>query len=496
MATAFQCTLAVVALVWLTPTAALADTFYVALAGDDQAAGTQAAPFRTVHKGASVLKPGDTVLVRAGVYEEEFYNDIPGGTSWDAAVTLAAYPGDKPTLRPPAGAGRVFSFASAAVSWIVVDGFELDAVNAQYDAVKVTWGSSEGASHHIRLRNCEVKNSPGQGILVTGDPSSGVDVYGNEFIGLSVHDNGTTDFDHGLYISTRDNLVEGCDVFHNAGWGVHVYNGDATAAHNNIIRNNRVHDNAAAGNRGVGIGLYSGKGSVAYNNLVWGNKTGISVNYDASEAQVLNNTVVANIESGIIIGDAASATVVKNNIVFQNGSGVEDQGSSTLEANLVDVDPLFAQIASQDYHLTASSPAIDTGVAVAAVAADYDGTPRPQGNGFDIGAFEFTTASAGAAGSGPLPPDGGAGQGGGSGTGGSAQGGASGGGVSGNAGHPGSGGSIPPDAGGNVGAADEASESSGGCGCIVGARPQLMPEGLLLGICAFLRSLRVRSRRT
>ena len=49
---------------------ALAETFHVSPAGDDRAAGTAAAPFRTVQRGAEAAQPGDTVLVASGIYRE------------------------------------------------------------------------------------------------------------------------------------------------------------------------------------------------------------------------------------------------------------------------------------------------------------------------------------------------------------------------------------------------------------------------------------------
>ena len=40
------------------------------------------------------------------------------------------------------------------------------------------------------------------------------------------------------------------------------------------------------------------------------------------------------------------------------------------------------------YHLSPSSPCIDAGLAVD-VFVDLEGTPRPQGESYDIGVYEF-----------------------------------------------------------------------------------------------------------
>lgn len=55
--------------------------YYVATTGSDSNAGTQAAPFRTLNRGVSVLTPGDTLRVGAGTYDETLIDNIPSGTS-------------------------------------------------------------------------------------------------------------------------------------------------------------------------------------------------------------------------------------------------------------------------------------------------------------------------------------------------------------------------------------------------------------------------------
>jgi hypothetical protein len=57
--------------------------------------------------------------------------------------------------------------------------------------------------------------------------------------------------------------------------------------------------------------------------------------------------------------------------------------------DLWDVDPLFLDPAAGDFRLRQNSPAIDTGMILSDVLNDFDGNPRPQGAGQDIGPFEF-----------------------------------------------------------------------------------------------------------
>ncbi len=65
---------------------------------------------------------------------------------------------------------------------------------------------------------------------------------------------------------------------------------------------------------------------------------------------------------------------------------------STQEVNGIEGDPLWVNPANNDYHLQTGSPAIDAGAPVP-VPNDIEGTPRPQGAGWDLGAYEFSAGS-------------------------------------------------------------------------------------------------------
>src|SRR5262249_12750138 len=72
-------------------------------------------------------------------------------------------------------------------------------------------------------------------------------------------------------------------------------------------------------------------------------------------------------------------------------SDLLDGGSGTAAAHTLgsNVDPLFVNAAAHDFHLQPGSPAMERGVSLAAVTADFDGTPRPQGAAYDMGAYEY-----------------------------------------------------------------------------------------------------------
>jgi parallel beta-helix repeat protein len=351
-----------------------AATYYVATTGNDSSSGTSSSPFRTINGALNRIGTGDgagagsTVLVKPGTYSEWINNNLPGGTSWTAPFTLKAESAGTVTIQPPSGADGVFFLARATSKYAIIDGFIMDGTYVTYDVVKISYTTSSGAAHHIRIQNSEVKNAQitkavntqpnGQGILVAGN---GVDY--NEFINLRVHDNGRSDFDHGLYISTANNVVEGCDVYRNAGWGVHIYHSGAFTAHNNIVRYNRLHDNARLGKRGVGLFISSGSGSVAYNNLIWNNNGGISLNYNASGVKLYNNTVYNNKGNfGIAIQAGSTGAVVQNNLMYKNGQDLTNVGSgTTLSSNLSGIDPKFVNAAAFDFRLQAGSPAIGQG---------------------------------------------------------------------------------------------------------------------------------------
>ncbi len=356
--------------------------YYVSNQGDDANPGTLSSPFRTLARGVSGLKPGDTLLVRAGTYVgSSQLRHIPSGESWERPVTINAFPGERPVIVPEP---RQTVMYITGTQYVVINGLLIDAKGG-HDGIKITYVTGGMQAQHIRIQNCEVKNASNQGLLVAGE--------GNEFINLDVHDNGTTGLHHGIYLSADRNLIDGGKYYRNAGWGVHVY----PKATNTIVRNVRSFDN-----RGAGIGLVWGANNRAYNNLVYGNGSGIHLSGDSPRCY--NNTIYGNRGEGLSIANAQNGprgtrkADVRNNIMFRNGSGIRDYavGTGTVLSNNLEDDPRFVDAAAGDFRLQAGSAAINKGADLhpEGVTTDIQGTSRPQGEAFDIGAHEFTPSPA------------------------------------------------------------------------------------------------------
>lgn len=298
------------------------NTFYIDQNnGDDKNNGSINAPFSSVKKGLQSMEPGDTLLVKNGTYKEEFSYNIPSGIL-NYPIVIKAYPNHQPVFQSVSG-GHVFVFSKITdvlfQSYIVLDSLIIDGSPSKGVGVKIKKGA-----HHITVKNCEIKNTTSQGILITA-------LCNNNLIdACHIHHGGTTKFDHGIYITGSHNTVSNCNINNFIGRGVLVYTSALPRASYNIIEHNTVTDNGAGTNRQA-IHISSGTKNIVRYNTVSGNVFGIYID-NTTECEVYNNTIINNDKYGLYFGPKSSDCMAKDNVIKDNGlKSIVNESSKNLK---------------------------------------------------------------------------------------------------------------------------------------------------------------------
>jgi hypothetical protein len=84
--------------------------------------------------------------------------------------------------------------------------------------------------------------------------------------------------------------------------------------------------------------------------------------------------------------------VFKNALIPIGGNNLyytSTQAIPSWDNNYITADPRFIDATNADFSIAANSGAYDVGAEISLVSSSYDGTIRPQGSAYDIGAFEF-----------------------------------------------------------------------------------------------------------
>jgi hypothetical protein len=417
--------------------------YYVSPSGNDSNPGTLGQPWRTIVKAARMVKAGDTVYIREGIYQESV-DFATSGTS-NAPIKILAYPGESPIMDgnnftiPGYDFGPLLTLSG---DYIQISGLE---VRYSRGMGVVLSGSNDIASkvysHHNRENgilishghNSIVENS----IVWRNALSNEFGQGGNHASGLSAARNGVS------YVTMRHNTV-----WENWGEGLSSYEADQI-----VIEDNFIHDNWS----NVYISdstnvlfqrnfVYTNPASYMY---PYGSHDGISMGDETYNPPSANITVINNISFGNHVnfwwwqgfqgGGMNNVLIANNTFVNAIGNANEGNGNVTIsigdhqnvrfENNLVqqggnfpviatsampgvtyshnlwskqpwvaaagpgDIigDPLFTQTrdpySPEWYKLTVLSPAINKALSLSEVNLDYFGMNRVAPP--DIGASEF-----------------------------------------------------------------------------------------------------------
>lgn len=391
---------------------ACAGTFYVSPQGDDAAAGSAEAPWKTIKRGVKGLSAGDTLVVMSGEYCETVNLSTLNGLE-GKPVTISGRPG---AHLAAAGPDAILMLDSA---WLEIEGLTITGANGKA-------GLRIANSNHIKVSSCVFSGNKPWSVKTAMSDHVAIEKCEMDGAGAAIC----------IYFSTTDHpVLSGCQL-HGAEMGLHV-NGDAGEGGDGMISHARFVGNTIHDITQTCINLDGVEDSLVANNLLY-NNTGkgiVSFSQDGRETGsrniFANNTVCFRSGQGRyafrIIGGGRDNTVVNNifvnssrleaamameadsleglksdhNILFglagRGGVGIGDgfipladwrrRGFDALSIEAGPED-LFVDADGGDFHLKAGSPATDAGVAVEGISADIEGRERPAGAAGDIGCYE------------------------------------------------------------------------------------------------------------
>jgi len=379
------------------------------------------------NSGAPV-RAGDTIRLRSGFHGDLLitghYNTGP--------ITLAAEEGHTPHL----SSMRIRASSNWTIRGLTVSA-ELGETYKRGTLIDLDSHGWHGPVHDIVVEQCAIRSVADSSTWTADDwnrlACNGIQVDGTR---MTIRDNRLLNVNFGISVGASHSLVAGNLVENFAGDGLRGL-GDYCTFEYNIVKNcydvNANHDDGfqswSTGPGGVGTGevvgiVLRGNTIINYddpNQPHRGTLQGIGC-FDGTFVDwvIENNVIITDHWHGITLGGARNCLVINNTVLDRNDSRpgppwicVDRHKNGTLpvdcvvrnnlataftsavsvlqDSNLKIMNPasLFQDAARFDLHLLPGSPAIDAGSSVNAPKLDRDRIPRPQGDGIDIGAYEW-----------------------------------------------------------------------------------------------------------
>lgn len=386
---------------------------------------------------ANELQPGDTLILRGGIYSQSCRRAISNVNGTAAApITIKAATNETPLLtRPAESSADQNNIEIENSSYLIIDGLKFQGGDT---GVRFIGG------HQITLSNCEIYETANNAISMNSGNSDSFIIRGNHIHHTGLWTNSTTEGE-GMYIGcnydscrTTNSIIEGNYIHHLRGTssggndGIEIKVG----SYGNIVRNNVIHD-TNIGQKYPCIFVYGGGGgiNIVEGNVMWNCGEAIQVVSDAiirnniilnsaysgitaaaheqvatmKNVTIVNNTISGHPECVSIAWNNASNMIFANNAIYcgkndaVNATGLQN-GSVTVKANYVegalsgafiDLDRFysggtraaaFVSPGSMDFWPAPSSVLRGKADAIFAPSLDFNGTARTQPH--DVGAYE------------------------------------------------------------------------------------------------------------
>jgi hypothetical protein len=350
-----------------------ATNYYVSTSGSDSNPGSQNMPWRTIQKAANTINNGDIAYVSAGIYEERVGVSGSGKTliGMGNVVTRGFYVNGDHNL---------------------VKGFIMTEVND--DAAVRIYGS------YITVEDCDLSHSNQDGVWFFGEHNAIRGNYIHDILKPSISEDMHADCFQ-TWGPVNDYVIENNFCYHNRDSGsnqmIMIENLQDQAIGNITIRNNLfIMEDAGYGP--LNINRKDGQppieniyiiGNTFYNTK--GGQQGVYLT-SITNAEVKNNLFYNFGDEWhpyVYLSGNCVNMDIGNNAVYRLDSITQSNPNPN---DIWLQNPKVVDAQSFDFHLRSDSPLIDAGANVD-LNEDLDNNPRPQGSGYDIGAYEFGSVS-------------------------------------------------------------------------------------------------------
>ncbi|MHB1951910.1 MAG: right-handed parallel beta-helix repeat-containing protein [Acidiferrobacteraceae bacterium] len=415
------------------PGAGSGTTYYVSTTGSDGNDGlSPQTAFQTIQHAVETVGPGGTIEILGGTYSGGITIDHPGTpTGW---ITMEPYQNQQVIIDGTGSEEDIYFYTNG----FVPDYWEVKGLTfahaGQYE-VKIDVPD-------VKVVNNDIYGSD-YSLVKLVSTASNVVIWGNQ-----IHDNNTASplasVSKGVDMVGSQNVL----VAHNNVYNISFLGLYAKGNARNITFEDNTLNNI--GSRGIMLGestgiqflqpgeTYESYDSIIKNNVITNDQSACLAESSSYNAEIYNNscynTAISRhgaimISNESALGQAGTNVYVRNNIIYDltprpmeviahdamtdystlhidhnlyyNPSGVtfewDDnniygvdlsswQQTTGMDAYSQIADPVYASLTLLT--LTAGSPAINAGVALASVLHDFNGLPRPSAGPYDLGAYQ------------------------------------------------------------------------------------------------------------